>query len=413
MNAPLNCGANIGGGKSALGALWLLDRATKHPETRWLMGRAKLKTLKETTLNSFFDMAKLVGLGSSQYKYNAHTNIITFNNGSQILLKDLYSYPSDPNHDELGSLEITGAFIDECNQITVKAKNIVKSRIRYKLDEYDLTPKMLLTCNPAKNWVYNEFYKPTRDGDIKKYRKFVPALMDDNPYLTSHYKENLMTLDNVSKERLMLGNWEYEDSPDKLINFDSILDAFSNNHVSEGQYYISADVARLGSDKSVIMVWNGYIVEKIVAIDKNRIDEMADVISNLMIEYKVPKSKVIADSDGVGGGVVDILDVRPFVNGSRALNNENYANLKTQCYYKLALMINNAEIYIKDQRYKDLISEELEWVRSYQIDKDGKLRILPKDKIKEFLGRSPDFADALAFRMYFELVPNYGSYALR
>jgi hypothetical protein len=61
------------------------------------------------------------------------------NNGSEILKKDLY-VPPDPNFDSLGSLEITGA-IDECNQITYKAWQIVKSRIRYKIKSLGITQK--------------------------------------------------------------------------------------------------------------------------------------------------------------------------------------------------------------------------------------------------------------------------------
>jgi phage terminase large subunit len=74
----------------------------------------------------------------THYRYNQQSNTISFPNGSQILLKDLFLYPSDPNFDELGSLEITDAFIDECNQTVEKAFNVVKSRIRYKLDENNL-----------------------------------------------------------------------------------------------------------------------------------------------------------------------------------------------------------------------------------------------------------------------------------
>ena len=74
----------------------------------------------------------------------------------------MFLYPSDRNFDSLGSLEITAAFIDEANQITEKAKNVVASRLRYKLDENNLIPKMLMTCNPAKNWTYTEYYRPAR-----------------------------------------------------------------------------------------------------------------------------------------------------------------------------------------------------------------------------------------------------------
>ena len=72
------------------------------------MGRSKLKALKETTLNTFFELTStptpeseklgLIRLGvSNQYTFNAQNNIIYFHNGSEILLKDLFLYPSDPN----------------------------------------------------------------------------------------------------------------------------------------------------------------------------------------------------------------------------------------------------------------------------------------------------------------------------
>ena len=78
----------------------------KYAGTRWLMGRANLKTLKETTLNTFFELSTALNIGA-EYNYNAQSNIIYFNNGSEIILKDLFLYPSDPNYDSLGSLEIS------------------------------------------------------------------------------------------------------------------------------------------------------------------------------------------------------------------------------------------------------------------------------------------------------------------
>src|SRR5688572_23422807 len=126
-------GGAAGGGKSALGCLWLIEMCQKYPGTRWLMGRSKLKTLKETTLNTFFELATLLKLGG-QFNYKSAEHIIHWKNGSEIILKDLFLYPSDPNFDSLGSLEITGAFIDECSQVAYPAWQIVKSRIRYKLN---------------------------------------------------------------------------------------------------------------------------------------------------------------------------------------------------------------------------------------------------------------------------------------
>lgn len=398
-------GGGAGGGKSAFGALWLIDRCTRLPGTRWVMGRARLKTLKETTLKSFFEVAKKVGLSSDQFSLNNQSGIIRFSNDSEILMKDLFAYPSDPNFDELGSLEITGAFVDEANQITVKARNILKSRMRYRLDDYNIIPKLLMTCNPAKNFVYHDYYKPDKAGNLPKHRKFVQSLVTDNPHISKHYINNLQGLDQVSKERLLFGNWEYDDDPAKLINFDSILDLWSNTFVNGGDYYVTADIARLGSDKAVIMLWNGLRVEEIHTMDKSRITDIQQAIEGLKSRYNIVNSRIIADEDGVGGGLIDYMKIWGFVNNAQPINKENYSNLKSQCYYLLAKYVNEGKIFIGTEKHKSEIIAELEQVKSYKIDSDTKLRVLPKDQIRELIGRSPDFADALMMRMFFEAQP--------
>src|SRR6056297_2073620 len=232
-------GGAAGGGKSAIGCLWLIENCQKYVGSRWVMGRSKLKTLKETTLNTFFELSTKLGI-SNQFVYNSQIGIIKFHNGSQIILKDLFLYPSDPEFDSLGSLEITGAFIDECNQIVYKAWQVVKSRIRYKLKEFNLTPKIFGTCNSAKNWVYKEFY--LKRNNSKQSRKFIQALPTDNPYLPKSYLASLLDLDENSKQRLYYGNWEYDDDPSALIELDAIHDYFNPNHLkSEGDKYMTID----------------------------------------------------------------------------------------------------------------------------------------------------------------------------
>ena len=407
-------GGGAGGGKTALGCYFQIKRRLQYPETRGLIGRAVLKTLKETTLVSFFQVAKMQGLYAGQhYRYNAQSSQIDFFNGSVILLKDLFQYPSDPNFDELGSLEITDAFIDEANQCTDKARNVVKSRIRFRLDDYGLIPKSLYTCNPAKNWTYADFYKPDRDGLLAEDKKFVQSLVDDNANVSKFYKENLLTLDKESKERLLFGNWEYISDPSSLIEYDKIINAFSNTFVNTGSPYITCDVARFGNDSTVIGVWNGLRV-KVYRYSKKSIVEVADILRSLMNEYRVPLSNVVADEDGVGGGVVDILKCAGFVNNSTPLDNpitrtkDNFDNLKSQCYFKLAEKMNSDEIYIDcPDNFRQMIIEELEQVKQKSVDNDTKKGIIPKDKVKQLIGRSPDFSDMLAMRMFFEFKPKF------
>ena len=107
-----------------------------------------------------------------------------------------------------------------------------------------------------------------------------------------------------------------------------------------------------------------------------------------------------------------MLNCKGFLNGGKVINKENYQNLKTQCYYKLADMINKGQIGIttNDITQKNHIIEELEQVRSKDMDKDGKLKFLPKEIIKTIIGRSPDYSDAMMMRMFYEIDMNYGKY---
>ena len=148
-------GGAAGGGKSALGVLWLNSMCQIHKGSRWLMGRAKLKTLKQTTLNTFFELTSKLEC-SNWFDYNQQAGEIKYKNGSVIILKDLFLYPSDPEFDSLGSLEVCGGFVDETAQINQKAWQIALSRCRYGLDKFNITPKMLGTCNPTKNFVYQQ-----------------------------------------------------------------------------------------------------------------------------------------------------------------------------------------------------------------------------------------------------------------
>ena len=406
-------GGAAGGGKSWVGCAWLVMMCLKYKGTRYLMGRSKLDALKKTTLNTFFEVCSKWGIKSHEhFKYNAQSNTIEFFNGSQIMLKDLFLYPSDRNFDSLGSLEITGAFIDEANQVTEKAKNVVASRIRYKLDDYDLIPKMFMSCNPAKNWVYSEYYRPSLDGSIRPYRKFIQAYVTDNEFISKHYEEQLKTMDKMSQERLLKGNWEYDNSDDVLINYDSIINMFNQRETEPADKYITCDVARFGKDKSVVMLWNGLKVIAIKEFAVNTITELASYIQSIQSTYAVNLNNIIVDEDGVGGGLKDILRCKGFVNNSKPLKKENYQNLKTQCYYKLSDLINKAQISISkiDVDMKANLIEELEQVKRTNIDKDSKLCILSKDKIKDIIGRSPDYSDALMMRMYYEIDAHAGKY---
>lgn len=409
-------GGAAGGGKSFLGCAWLIIMCSKYPGSRWLMGRSKLATLKTTTLKTFFEVCRQFGIiADVDYVFNASSNIITFKNGSEIILKDLFAYPSDPDFDSLGSLEIAGAFLDEVAQITRKAKEVVKSRLGWKMpDGSEIKPKAFYSCNPNKGFAYKEFYKPFSKGELPDNMKFIPALPETNEYLSEGRKKSLDNLTGIERERLLLGQWEYDSDPAALIEYDNINNIFNNSHIvtPDGtkrkdntiikNKAITWDVAGKGRDSAVIIAWHGLRALEYREIKTDDGTIQVNTVKAMQQTHNIANSEIVFDNDGIGGlAGMSFPGAYSFNNGSAPLNRENYQNLKSQCYFKLADVLNDNEMYfpIDDEDIQTRITEELGQVKRKDIDKDGKLAVVAKEQVKAVIGRSPDFSDAMMMRM--------------
>jgi len=142
--------------------------------------------------------------------------------------------------------------------------------------------KMLITCNPKKNWLYKYVYRPWKDGTLEKDFKFIQSLYNDNPYTADDYGEQLASIkDKSTKERLMFGNWEYDDDPSILIEYDAIIDMFTNTTEDSEERFMSVDVARYGQDKTVFMFWKGWEVYKIKVFTKQGVDVTSNKLKSL------------------------------------------------------------------------------------------------------------------------------------
>jgi len=201
-------GGQAGGGKSFLISLWLDYMCRTYEGTRYYMARETLKDIKESVLLTFFDVIKITG---STCKYNEQKSKITYPNGSEIYLLEVFAYPSDPNFDSFGSREYTGGAIEEGITVTKRAADILISRTRYKHDVYNLYPKQLITCNPGDGWIKEEIVIPQLEGNPKKKNEiFINATLASNPNkefadrYTKTLEENLTAYD---RERLLNGNW--------------------------------------------------------------------------------------------------------------------------------------------------------------------------------------------------------------
>ena len=227
-------------------------------------------------------------------------------------------------------------------------------------------------------------------------------------------------MDAASKKRLHDGDWNFDDNPYALFEYSNILGMFTNEFIKPtNENYMTCDIAYTGSDVFVIGIWSGLVLKKIIAIDK--IDDVlvSKKIHELRLEYRVPIKNVVYDADGLqtftrnaskAGNLVGAVN---FHNGARPIiiqgqdekQTENFKNLKAQCYYYLSEAVKDNTIYIQDLTFKKQIIEELEQINRLPMDDEGKFALEKKEEIRTRLGRSPDFADMIMMRMFFELQP--------
>lgn len=407
-------GGSKGSAKSYTGCSLIFGDAFTYPETHYFIARKSLNDIRKFTIPSIHEVFKHWNLGPEYYKFNGQDNYYTLYNDSKVFLLEGKYYPNDPDYMRFGSMQNTRGWIEEAGELSEDAKNNLLATVgRWKNSEYGINGKLLQTCNPAKNYLYREFYKKHKTGILEPSKRFIQALPEDNKMLQPGYLDLLMsTLKGSQRQRLLFGNWEYEDDPTALCGYDEISAIFDNDHVQKtGKKYITADVARFGSDKARIAVWDGWVVIEVHVFNVSKTTEIQTCINAMRDKYGIPKHMCIADEDGVGGGVVDNCGIKGFTNGGKPLKDpktgkdENYFNLQTQCGYKLADMINESMIWIEcelSDQDKEEIIEEMEQLKTYKEDSDGKKRLLPKEKIKENIGRSPDWRDTLLMRKYFD-----------
>src|SRR4030066_1152249 len=147
-------GGAAGGGKSWLGCEWLMQNCYRYPGSKWFIGRNELTRLMASSYITFMKVCSYHQIPREDWNLNGQYHFIEFKNKSRIDLLDLKYLPSDPLFERFGSLEYTGGWIEEAGEVHFTAFDMLKSRVgRWMNKEFNLfPPKLLLTCNPTKNW---------------------------------------------------------------------------------------------------------------------------------------------------------------------------------------------------------------------------------------------------------------------
>ena len=394
--------------KTYLWIIWLRRMCNQYPWVRYALVRDTIKNIKQTSVISLEKFYRDYNIPyEMRGQLNNVSNVITFKNGSQILLREWCYLPQDPLYNRFGSLELTGAFVEESAECPLDWIEILQTRVwRFKNTEYGILGKVLETFNPNPWHVYERYYLGKhKDGEQAIY---IPALVWDNPFIDKGYIDNLMRASPAVKNRLLYGKWDFDDNS-RLLFKQWDIDRLKTNESHWDVYYLICDVARFGKDTTRISLWKGNTWIRVWTYAKSSVEEIKIAIKLIQSQYEIEPRNIVIDADWVGWWVVDWIEYSTgFINNSKPVETgvkSNYANLKSQCAFLLQDKVQKGEIAIKwehltaDKDWEILCQEML----NLYIDEksiDGKTRIEPKEKMKERIGRSPDLLDTLIMRMY-------------
>ncbi len=174
---------------------------------------------------------------------------------------------------------------------------------------------------------------------------------------------------------------------------------------------LGADVAGMGRDNSVLCHRHGSYVPKFYTHNSAGAAEHMAIAGMVANELNKPGSKAFIDTIGEGAGVYSRLDELgyrmayscKFSEGASDLRDiteiYEFANMRAYLFWAIRDWLNPANKMDAALPPIDELVEELTEIK-YKFQSSGKIIVEPKDDIKKRLGRSPDYADALANTFY-------------
>ncbi len=268
---------------------------------------------------------------------------------------------------------------------------------------------------------------------IKSITFIAGSIYDNKKLLTADpgYLANLQSQTVEEQAKLLDGNWKVTQDDLAIFDYQKVKDLFSNYVDESDKRYITIDVAGFGKDLAVVKTWVGWKVVKINIQTKSTPESLKEIVEKDREEFKIGKSDTLADSDGLGWGMSDYnysnfygdAPVIQITDANRQVITPAYQNLKTQCYYHAADIVNKGKATIttdniwvdgvktdivkvgsKTYSVRELISQDLRAIKREKPDNEGKKKINSKAQQKIILkGRSPDCGDTFMMRAYFDL----------
>jgi len=193
-------GGARGGGKthwlfSQLGA----DDCQRVPGLKCLL----LRKVGKSNLENFAALGQRL-FATLPHGFNASRGLLTFANGSQIILGH---YQCEKDIDTYLGLEYDVIGIEEATQLTQSKYNLIRTCLRTSKPNW--RPRLYTTANPGgvgHDWYYKLFILP-HERAAETDTRFIPARVEDNQFINPEYKNILDQCTGWQREAWRDGNW--------------------------------------------------------------------------------------------------------------------------------------------------------------------------------------------------------------
>lgn len=252
------------------------------------------------------------------------------------------------------------------------------------------------------------YFIGTPKGQNNFYERYQQALQDKD-YFVCLYRideTNIFTAEEIEKMKAEMTDIEIRQellcdftasATDIVIPID-LVTAAANREVLPGTVagmpkILGVDVARYGDDRTVIQYRQGIYTAEALAYSGLSTMEVANRVVAAMNRYDPDMTFI--DAGNMGAGVVDRVRQLGYTKlsevnfGERPMDETRYANLRAEMYFKAKAYLEQGGCIPNDPDLKgELASVE------YKFTPTGKIILLPKEKLREITGKSPDKADA-------------------
>jgi len=401
---------SVGTGKTDIAAHASISICYEFPKTYFPVIRANLSTAKRSVIPSYLEMLdKMNFIENEDYRFNRQDNEILFiHNKSKITFIEADA-TKDRQARKLKGINATANHIDEADELTEIMFITAVSR-RGRRNENGQPSVSIITMNPNDTYLKRRFYDPWRAGTLEKGVLVIEFNLEDS-WQSKDDIDMMKSNPRPWQERYLFNNWDYADDDLNLFKYRYFTSAIKNELDGNAMRVIGYDVARSGTDRSVIALWYGKTLVDIKIIkdhhDQMTTDDQALELIKYSIQNAVLPQNISIDAVGIGVGVIDHMKskgmlVREFVSGAKALS-DKYDNLRSQVIFEFAQGLEKGIISIYEgcPFRNELINEAM--AHNHNID-DKRLSVESKDKVKTRTGSlSPDILDAVVMGLYPQL----------